>query len=111
MDFDGPAFRQMQMKSWLTSLSVGLRISLLLWSLPLALQGAALDGVSYTNFTRPGPVEIHVVRIPRRSDSLEFESIHSGGKPIGRSPVSEQIKRVGSGAPIAAINGDFFQLD
>jgi len=90
---------------------VGLRVSVALFLAPLALQGATVDGVVYTNLTRPGPIEIHFVRIPRRDASLEFRSIHSGGKAIGRSPVSEQIKRLASGTPIAAINGDFFQLE
>ncbi len=69
------------------------------------------DGVSYTNFVRPGPIEIYMVRIPRRSASLEFQSINSGGKSLGRSPVSEQLNRIKGGAPIAAINGDFFELE
>lgn len=76
-----------------------------------SLQAAVVDGVTYTNFTRPGPIEIHLVRITRREAALELRSLHSGGKPVGRSPVSEQIRRIGPGIPIAAINGDFFQLE
>jgi hypothetical protein len=71
----------------------------------------ALDNVTYTNFIRPGPIEINVITIPRRASSLEFQSIHSGGKPVGRSPLTEQLKLLKSGSPIAAINGDFFQLE
>jgi hypothetical protein len=81
-----------------------------LWPLSSAFGNALFDGVSYTNFVRPGPIEIHVLKISRREGSFEIHSVHSGGKPIGRSPVSEQLKLI-HGAPIAAINGDFFQLE
>jgi hypothetical protein len=85
--------------------------------IPLALllfqpgRAEIFEGVNYTNFTRPGPIEIHVISIPRQNASLEIRTVHSGGKATGRSPVSEQLKLVEGGKPLAAINGDFFELE
>ncbi|HUS35571.1 MAG TPA: phosphodiester glycosidase family protein [Verrucomicrobiae bacterium] len=71
---------------------------------------ASSDGVTYTNFTKKGPVEIHVIRIPRKATGLEIQSIHSAGKPVGLAPVTEQLKTV-EGTALAAINGDFYQRE
>jgi hypothetical protein len=78
----------------------------LLLSLP-----AIANEVSYTNFVRPGPIEIHVIRFPRKNPALEIHSVHSGSKAIGRSAVSQQLNVFGGGERVAAINGDFFQLE
>jgi hypothetical protein len=81
-------------------------ISLLLCSLEL---GAAVsDGVTFTNMTLKGPISVNVVRIPRNDRALDIQSIHSGGKAIGLSPVSEQLKAIETAKPIAGVNGDFY---
>lgn len=73
-------------------------------------KAASVDGVAYAKLARKGPNEVHVIRIPRKAPSLEIQSAHSGGKPVGLSPLVEQLKFV-EGTPIAAINGDFYQRD
>lgn len=73
-------------------------------------KAASSDGVVYTNVVKNGPVEIHVIRIPRKAPALEIQSVHSGGKPVGLSPLADQLK-FARGTPIAAINGDFYQRD
>lgn len=87
------------------------RLFLLLHFLFVLPFASGFDGVTYTNFTRPGPIEIHMVRVSRQSAGLEFQTLHSGDRPIGKSPVSEQLKLIKTGKPLAAINGDFYQLD
>src|SRR5688572_4372420 len=84
---------------------------LLLLLQPALFSAAALDGVSYTNLHRRGPLSIHVVRIARNDPGLEIRSVHSGRSPIGLSKLSEQLKLVGGGTPLAGINGDFYQRD
>src|SRR5258706_13531643 len=72
---------------------------------------ASSDGVRYTNFTRTGPIEIHLIKIPRKSGTLEIQSVHSDGKPIGLSPLSDQLKAIDAGTAVGAINGDFYQRE
>jgi hypothetical protein len=71
-------------------------------------------GISYTNYLEPRvPWSIHVVRIDRRNSAIEFQSAHAGGGAVGLSPLSAQIRQLKPelGAPLAAINGDFYQRD
>jgi hypothetical protein len=84
-------------------------VLLLAAALP-SLKAGSSDGVVYTNLVKKGPVEIHVIRIPRKAPALEIQSVHSAGKPVGLSPLAEQLK-FAQGTPIAAINGDFYQRD
>jgi exopolysaccharide biosynthesis protein len=71
---------------------------------------ASSDGVTYTNFARRGPTQVHVIRIPRNATNLEIQSIHSGQKPIGLARITDQLETV-EGKAIAAINGDFYQRE
>lgn len=80
-----------------------------LLSLWTALASAA--AISYTNFVRAGPIQIHILRIPRHEATLEFRSLHGGAKAVGRSALTEQLKTIHGETPLAAINGDFFQLE
>lgn len=71
----------------------------------------AAESVTYTNLTRPGPIAIQLLKIPRQSRALEIQSVHSGGKPIGLAPLTDQLKLIEGGAVVAAINGDFYQRE
>jgi hypothetical protein len=71
-------------------------------------------GLSYTNYHVPnGPWSVHVIRIDRANARVEFHSAHAGGGALGLSPLSAQINRLSAalGAPVAAVNGDFYQRD
>ena len=74
-------------------------------------RGAAIEGVTYTNFIRKGPIEVHVVRFPRKAPGLEIQSVHGTGRPVGLVPLSEQLKGMERARPLAGINGDFYQRD
>jgi hypothetical protein len=71
-------------------------------------------GVSYTNYLVPkAPWSIHVVRIDRANAPVEFHSAHANAGALGLSPLTAHIKRLSAalGAPVAAVNGDFYQRD
>ncbi len=76
--------------------------------------GLTGPGILYTNYLMPEiPWSIHVVRVDRSHRELELDSIHAGGGALGLSPLSEQLALVNPalGAPVAAINGDFYQRE
>jgi len=58
------------------------------------------------------PWSIHIVKVDRKRADLQFETTLGGGKQIGMSLVSDQLKRVPAetGRAIAAVNGDFYKL-
>jgi hypothetical protein len=73
-------------------------------------RAASVEGATYTKLAKKGPIEAHVIRISRKAPDLEIQSVHSRGKPVGLSPITEQVKTV-DGKAVAAINGDFYQRD
>lgn len=71
-------------------------------------------GLAYTNMrVAKGPWSIHIVRIERGRPELVLETVHAGGRALGLSPLTEQLRQVPAvlGAPVAAVNGDFYQRD
>lgn len=71
-------------------------------------------GIAFTNEIHPHePWSVFVVRLARGSGSWEMHSTHASGGALGLSPLSEQLKilRPELGAPLAAVNGDFYQRD
>jgi hypothetical protein len=74
--------------------------------------GDADSGVFYTNEVVPSvPWSIHIAKIDRASQNLRFTTTLGGGKVLGMGIVSDQLKTLPAeaGAPIAAINGDFYE--
>jgi hypothetical protein len=57
------------------------------------------------------PWSIHVVKVDRSHPDLRFETTLGGGRQIGMSLVSEQVKLLSAqhGRPLAALNGDFYK--
>ncbi|MBN8246767.1 MAG: phosphodiester glycosidase family protein [Verrucomicrobia bacterium] len=71
-------------------------------------------GLAYTNSrVAKGPWSIHIVRMERGRPELALESVHAGGRALGLSPLTEQLRQIVAdlGAPVAAVNGDFYQRD
>lgn len=71
-------------------------------------------GLAYTNHRiSKVPWSIHVVSWRRDDPAFTLHSAHAGGRAVGLSTVSEQIRRLGKqfGTPVAAVNGDFYQRD
>lgn len=71
-------------------------------------------GLGYTNFrVADVPWSIHVVQVPRSNGLYEVHSIHAGKSAVGLDTLSDQVGLIDSttGAPVAAINGDFYQRD
>ncbi len=86
-------------------------------SLALLLSTAAaraLPGLTYTN-TRvaDGPLSIHVVQLERADPQYQIQSLHAQGRAVGLDTLSDQlgIANPALGAPVAAINGDFYQRE
>jgi hypothetical protein len=72
-----------------------------------------VPGVSYVNQRDPdGPWSIHILRIERGRPDLDFLSVHAHGTALGLAPLTGQIRALDPalGTPLAAINGDFFQM-
>ena len=71
-------------------------------------------GVGYTNEVVPrGPWSIHVVRVARDLPGVELASVHADGAATGLATLTEMVESVHAnvGAPLAALNGDFYQRD
>jgi phosphodiester glycosidase len=71
-------------------------------------------GLGYTNYRfAEVPWSIHVVQVPRTNVLYEVHSVHAGKRALGLDTLSDQLVLANSptGAPIAAINGDFYQRD
>jgi hypothetical protein len=71
-------------------------------------------GIAFTNEINPQePWSVFVVRLARGNGAWEMHSTHAGGGVLGLSPLTEQLKilRPELGAPLAAVNGDFYQRD
>lgn len=71
-------------------------------------------GLGYTNYRIADvPWSIHVVRVPRTNSLYEVHSVHAGKKALGLDTLSDQLflENSSTSAPIAAINGDFYQRD
>jgi hypothetical protein len=70
--------------------------------------------VTYTNhLVESIPWSIHVVQIERANSAFEFHSVHAGNSALGLSTLRTQVTSLSEalGAPVAAINGDFYQRD
>src|SRR2546426_3456863 len=81
---------------------------------PSSKPEVSVAGFAYTNYrVAEIPWSIHVVRVERLNPQFEFQSMHARGGALGLSTLSDQIKLVDSrlGAPIAAVNGDYYQRD
>lgn len=68
--------------------------------------------VLYENYRRPEvPLSIHVVRVPRHNSKFEIHTLHARDAAVGLAPLSQHLKLSDPavGAPIAAINGDFYE--
>ena len=71
-------------------------------------------GLGYTNYRfREVPLSIHVVQVPLTNALYQIHSVHAGHGAIGLDTLSDQLPLADSesAAPIAAINGDFYQRD
>lgn len=72
------------------------------------------SGIAYTNYRfAEVPWSVQVVRIDRANLRLEMHSAHAQGSVCGLSTLSEVVGAVSAdaGAPLAAVNGDFFLRD
>jgi hypothetical protein len=68
--------------------------------------------LSYTNeIVSDMPWSIHVVRIERSHHDLRFCTTLGGGEVLGMGILTDQLKMLPAemGAPLAAINGDFYE--
>jgi len=87
-------------------------VLVLVWTTS-AYGDATPDGcVSYTNDVEPSvPWSIHIVRIDRTAKNVRFCTALGGGSVLGMGIVSDQVKTLppGTGSPLAAINGDFYE--
>lgn len=69
-------------------------------------------GFTYKHDERPeGPWSIHILKIDRSRNDLEFHTTLAQNTVLGLSTMSEQIKAFPAllGQPVAAINGDFWR--
>ncbi|HEV8544530.1 MAG TPA: hypothetical protein VGR78_19245, partial [Verrucomicrobiae bacterium] len=74
----------------------------------------AINGISYEHYAmREVPWSIHVIRIDRSRTNVELVTTLGHGNRIGLSTLSQQLRSIPRtvGTPIAAINGDFYQLE
>lgn len=68
-------------------------------------------GVTYdrrVEFTRHGPVVLHVLEAPRPGGLYRLAPVLSNGAIAGRETVSAMQRRLGATATVAGVNGDFF---
>ena len=71
-------------------------------------------GVGYANQRMTNvPWSVHVVRFDRTDPAFEVRSVHAGQGALGLATLTDQIQQLppGFGAPVAAVNGDFYQRD
>ena len=57
------------------------------------------------------PCTVHVVKVPRKDRKWELRSVHAFGKAVGLANVPAQLKLFSAPelAPVAGINGDFYE--
>ncbi len=82
--------------------------------LPETAPQIAEKGVTYEHYTvREVPWSIHVIHVDRSRTNLELVTTLGRGSRIGLSTLTQQLRTVPRtvGAPLAAINGDFYQLE
>ncbi len=75
---------------------------------------AAEPGLSYTNYRiASGPWSVHVVKLDRSAGQLELRSAHATGQAVGLAKLSDLMTGLNPawGKPLAAINGDFYQME
>ncbi len=71
-------------------------------------------GVEYANQRMTNvPWSVHVVRFDRTDPAFEVRSVHAGQGALGLATLTDQIQQLppGLGAPVGAVNGDFYQRD
>jgi hypothetical protein len=71
-------------------------------------------GVIYerqVQFTRRGPVVLHVITAPRPTGAYSLEPVLSNGVVSGREPLTAIQRRLAAAAAVAGVNGDFFYAD
>jgi hypothetical protein len=69
-------------------------------------------GVTYerqVEFTRHGPVVMHVLEAPRPGGLYSLRPVLSNGAVSGRETVSSMQRRAGATATVAGVNGDLFR--
>ncbi len=74
---------------------------------------AASRGLEYAHLSVvDGPWSIHIVRIDRGDNALEFVSALAQGTVYGLATVRRQVEALPKelGRPVAAVNADFFQI-
>ena len=72
------------------------------------------EGISYEHYAiREVPWSVHVIRIDRSNTNFDVITTLGRGTHIGLSSLTRQIRSVPPelGAPVAAINGDFYRLE
>jgi hypothetical protein len=106
-----------QLHGWKSAQSLGLGVvigTILLWT---QHSGRAVPPESqtarYENYRNPkGPWSVHIIRVPRRDQRFEIQSVHARKKALGLGRVSEQValaSELNWGVPVAAINGDYYE--
>jgi hypothetical protein len=68
--------------------------------------------LSYTNEIEPSmPWSVHVVKVERADRTVKLVAAMGDGEVLGMNTVSDQLKHLPAdwGAPVAAINGDFYE--
>ena len=84
------------------------------FALALAAAEPPPAAVTHTNYAVPaGPWSVQVVRLDRAAAGWELRSAHAGGQAVGLAPLSVLAAALppAAGAPVAALNGDFYQME
>jgi hypothetical protein len=99
----------------------GCGVVLALWTLPifggsgfLSPRLGATQGITYLHDKIPEvPLSVHVVKISRARKDLELHTMVGNGNTLAMATVSELIKRLPTtqGKPLAAVNGDLYNID
>ena len=93
-------------------LASGFALLTLAASAPALAQTRSDSPIIYTNHVVSRiPLSIHVIKIDRKSQDLRFSTILGGGSVLGMASLTDQLKVAPPelGAPLAAINGDFYE--
>ena len=93
-------------------LASGFALLTLAASAPALAQNRSDSPIIYTNHVVSRiPLSIHVIKIDRKSQDLRFSTILGGGSVLGMASLTDQLKVAPPelGAPLAAINGDFYE--
>jgi hypothetical protein len=73
-----------------------------------------MPGVSYSReleFTRHGPVVMHVIEAPRPGGLYSLAPVLSNELIVGRERVTEMERRVSSAGTVTGVNGDLFTAE